>query len=429
MSRKQNFLFVLPMLPYPMESGGHQALHNSIAAVMDDFNVFIVYEAQDTEEYRKAFDEISRKWHTVTFLPLLSKPHVETLEKKIIRYGKKLLKIITRSGNRKPNEADTRIRSLTEWWKYTVTPDNRLWLKHIHNICVNYHIDIVQIEMPWIISDVLAIPSGIRKIYVHHELGFVRRKQEIEAIKEDIYAEVCRRFADMNEIALLNLYDMVITLSPVDAEKMKNMGVKVPIFPSFAVIDSPIQIKEDKGNGKRLTFIGPEIHNPNFVGITWFLDNCWGMLKKKCPEMQLDIIGNWSESRKDEYIAKYEDISFLGFVDNLEASVKDSTLIVPITIGSGIRMKILEASSKGIPFVSTSVGAEGIPLVSGEDCYIADSPEDFVNAVLDLQDSKIRNKFIKNANRMVREHFSLSSLRENRLNIYKNICKQSKIGS
>ena len=419
MVRKQNLLFVLPFLPYPMESGGHQALYNGIAAVKDDFNIFVMYEADDNDHYRASVKQFLRHIPNAHVIPLLHEVHVETFKEKVVRKLKSILKKML--GMKKPPVPADPIKSTCGWWKATVTPENKEWLELIHRTCLENHIDIVQIEMPWRVSDVLAVPDGIKKVYVHHELGFVRRELEIEKMGKSVYAQACKAFADRNEIALLNLYDDVITLSPIDAQKLKDAGVRVPVDSSFAIIDSSKDIQEDKGDGKRLTFIGPEVHNPNFVGVTWFLENCWELLKKKCPEMQFDIIGNWTEARKEEYSAKYNGVHFLGFVDDLYAAIKDSTMIVPITIGSGIRMKILEASSKGVPFVSTSVGAEGIPVTSGENCFIADTPEAFVEGILKLQDSDLRRQFALNANRMVREHYSLEALRRNRLEIYEKL--------
>lgn len=420
---KQNLLFVLPFLPYPMESGGHQALYNGIAAVKDDFNVFVMYEAWDTEYYRASVKDFLQHIPNAHVIPLLHGVHVETFKEKVVRKGKSLLKKVL-SMEKDPAPVDP-IKDTCGWWKTTVTPENKEWLELIHQTCLQYHIDIVQIEMPWRVSDVLVVPDGIKKVYVHHELGFVRRELEIKKMGDSVYAKACQSFADRNEIASLNLYDAVITLSPIDTQKLVSVGVKSPVYSSFAIIDSSKEIKEDKGDGKRLTFIGPEIHNPNFVGVTWFLENCWTDLKEKCPNMKLDIIGNWSEPRKEEYSAKYKDVHFLGFVDDLYEAIKDSTMIVPITIGSGIRMKILEASSKGIPFVSTSVGAEGIPVRNGQDCFIVDTPEAFVGSILNLQKTDLRHQFAINANKMVREHYSLDALRKNRLAIYERLLQHA----
>ena len=96
-------------------------------------------------------------------------------------------------------------------------------------------------------------------------------------------------------------------------------------------------------------------------------------------------------------------------------------MIVPITIGSGIRMKILEAASMGIPFVSTTVGAEGIPVKDSHDCFLTDNPETFVDDIIKLQDNVLKLQFIQNANKMVWENYSLKELRKNRLGIYEKL--------
>ena len=235
------------------------------------------------------------------------------------------------------------------------------------------------------------------------------------------YALALKSFVDMNEINQLNLYDAIITLSSVDKDKLINTGVNKPVYSSFAIIDVPEQINPIVGDGKRLTFIGPDHHNPNFVGISWFLENCWRKLKEREPEITLDIIGKWTEKNISSFSAKYCDVNFLGFVNDLNTAIQGSTMIVPITIGSGIRMKILEAASNGVPFVSTIVGAEGIPLEDGNDCFLTNDPNVFVEDILKLFDTRLRLQFIENARIMVKKHYSLDSLRRNRLAIYDNV--------
>ena len=148
---------------------------------------------------------------------------------------------------------------------------------------------------------------------------------------------------------------------------------------------------------------------------------CWKKLKDIDSEYTLDIIGEWSQERIDEYISKYPDVHFLGFVDDLASTLKNSVMIVPINIGSGIRMKILEGASIGIPFVSTTVGAEGIPVKDGVHCFIADDPDTFVNDILKLQSLELQRKLVKAANGMVNECYSMSALRANRLGIYRTM--------
>ena len=98
-------------------------------------------------------------------------------------------------------------------------------------------------------------------------------------------------------------------------------------------------------------------------------------------------------------------------------------MIVPVRIGSGIRMKILEAASVGAPVVSTTIGAEGLPMRNGEHLFIADSPEEFVDSIIKLQDRDIRTRFVRNANEIVKRHYSFDVFKKNRLAIYDSVCR------
>lgn len=419
--QKRNILFIIPWLPYPMVSGGHQALFNGIAAVKDDYNIYVVYEATNTDEYREAKNEFLQKIPNANLLPLIhERPAPDSIVKRLIDNLKRITKKVF--GLKEPIFVEGKNANTLAWWTATITPKNRAWIEHVSSVVAKNNFDLIQVEMPWRVSDVFALPMDVKKIYVHHELGFVRRELELPQMDDrKEYAAVLKSFADMNEISQLNLYDGIITLSSIDSQKLIDAGVNKPVYSSFAIIETPENFNPVIGDGKRLTFIGPDVHNPNFVGITWFLENCWGMLKKKSPEITLDIIGKWTEKNKMEYTAKYPDVKFLGFVDDLNAAIQGSTMVVPITVGSGIRMKILEASSNGVPFVSTTVGAEGIPVVDGQDCFLTDDPTTFVEDIIKLQEESLRKRFIANSHKMVVENYSISALKNNRVRIYESV--------
>lgn len=417
MKEKKTILFVLPWLPYPFTSGGHQALYNGIAAVANYMNVLVTYVAINDAAYHEAEDTFLRRLPQVTLLPLLRQPFKETTMQKCKRIIKKISQLL----DNQIGGGDATPYSFIDWWKYSITPADAEWVEHIYKVCQEHHVDIAQVEMPWRISDVFAIPDGIKKIYVHHELGFVRRDLELATYGESVYGRVCKRFVDKNEIGQLNEYDSIITLSSIDTKKLLAAGVKAPVNSSFAIIDSATPFHHDHGDGKRLTFIGSSDHNPNLVGVTWFLENCWLKLKESCPNISFDIIGKWAENHVVEITEQYPGVRFLGYVEDLAEAIIDSTMIVPITIGSGIRMKILEAANNGVPFVSTHVGAEGIPVEHGKHCYLADTPDDFVQGILQLQDTPLRKTFTNNAYLMAREHYSLDALCRNRLSIYDNL--------
>jgi glycosyltransferase involved in cell wall biosynthesis len=407
---KRNILFIIPWLPYPMVSGGHQALYNGILAIKNDFNVFVVYEKQTGN------DEAENHFHdffpNVVLLPFSS--YKMPLHERIAFWAHVLIRKLFR-------EKITDEERMCNRWVKTISPHKKELVMHIDKVCHKYNFDIIQVEMPWFISLVLSLPKHSKKIFVHHELGFVCRNLEKEKQSENVYVDAFKSFADLNEIGLLNLYDRIITLSSIDSEKLREKGVVAPISTSFAILKSDIAAKTSLCEGNILTFVGPDSHLPNVEGLTWFCDNCWGKLRVQNPNVKLRIIGKWNKSHMQQFCDKYPGVEFMGFVDDLNASLLGSIMIVPITIGSGIRMKILEACSLGIPFVSTSVGAEGIPVINGEHCYLADTPDEFVDGIVNLQNPEIQEKFIKNSKLMIQENYSVDALRYNRLSIYNNL--------
>ncbi len=414
---KQSVLVIMPWLPYPLISGGHQGLYNGLAAIHDDLNVSVAFIVEDEYQYIDYLEGFQKELSNVSLYPYYQcKRIAEGAKRKKEKRPNLFSKIFHR--HRENNTAINR----TEFWKFCALPPSGEWLKHIHQVIEKQHFDFIQVEMPWMLSTIFGLPENIKKVYVHHELGFVRRSLEMrDTSQEDYYSWALKKFADLNEISQLNLYDDIIAISPDDAKKLREAGVVKPIHTSISVISTTPEVDVKISTNKRLTFVGPESHTPNYDGITWFLDKCWGKLKKEHPGFTLDIIGKWSDSNIRKYTALYPDIHFLGYVENLTSVLEGSIMIVPINIGSGIRMKILEGISRGIPFVSTTVGAEGIPVKDGEHCFITDNPDIFVDDIIKLQDPELQKKFCKAANYVVNKYYSVSALRKNRLAIYQKI--------
>lgn len=409
-------LFVHPFFPYPLVSGGHQALFNGVLAVKDDYDIYIAYEAWEGEAYFKAEKEFMERIPNAHLFPLIHrKVKLSIKQKVVLKIKRKLQWLCPRKSISLTNNV---LESTCDNWINSVLPQKKEWTDHIHNLHKKYHFDLIQVEMPRFVSHILSLPKDVKTIYVHHELGFVRRELERKEFPDSIYVNACEMFADVNEISLLNMYDTVVTLSPIDARKLEVAGVNARIIPSYANVDNEDVLEFCPVERKRLTFVGPERHPLNVIGIQWFLDNCWHLLKKMDPDYSLEIIGIWSSERMKDFSRKYEDVHFLGFVENLKESINNSIMIIPITIGSGIRMKILEAASSGIPFVSTKVGAEGIPVVNGTHCFITDDASTFVEDIVKLQNIELQKKFVMNSYKMIKDNYSMAALRSNRIKIY-----------
>lgn len=415
---KQKILFVLPFLPYPLTSGGSQAVFNGIDVVTNDLDVFVTFEA------RTADKENAEKFKTllggkVTVLPYISpspKSSEQTLKQRLYRplfkTEKKLRKLAGYDFTpvRVPHRA---------WLHEELFPKKMGFVKHVRKLVDEYNIDIVQCEMLCNVTMGLMLPDRVRKVFVHHELGWVVHELELQSQKGDAFEQkLYLDYYKLCEVALLNTYDDVITLSSIDTEKLLQAGVTAKIHTSLAVVNTPQDAMLSTNGWNVLSFVGPDSNLPNVSGIKWFLANVWRQLRQKDSNYKLQIIGRWSPDHIAEVISGYENVEYLGFVEHLPSVLKDTIMIVPITMGSGIRMKILEAASMGVPFVTTSVGSEGIPVTDGEHCFIADTPEDFMNAILRMKDAQLRKQLAFNANQLVKERYTHEALRRNRLEVY-----------
>ncbi len=421
MNQKQKILFVLPFNPYPLSTGGSQAIFNGIDVVKDDLDVYVTFEAVATDK-----DNIERLKslldNKVTVLPYFVPAPQSTKRDLKQRFYEPLFK--TEKKLRRLAGYDfTPVRIPHRAWLHEeLLPKKLAFVKHVSNLVDEYNIDIVQCEMLCNVTMGLMLPERVRKVFVHHELGWV--VHELELLKQKGDASEQKLYLDyykMCEVALLNRYDDIITLSEIDSKKLKEAGVTSQIHTSLAVVNTSQNHLVTTKGCQLLSFVGPEYNLPNVDGLKWFFANVWDRLKGYDASYRMQVIGKWSEKTIAEAVGERNDVEFLGYVDDLAAMLKDTIMVVPINIGSGIRMKILEAAALGVPFVTTSVGVEGIPARNGEDCFIADTPEAFADAIVKLRDEKLRKQFAENANRLVSERYTLEALKANRLEIYRKM--------
>ena len=412
-----NILIIVHCLPYPLNSGGRQAIFNGILAIKDDYNIFITYPDTDTAQDRidkQAF--LTAIGENVKLLPFVNNNTIK--ERSFVQKASckmvALLNKIYKTKQAPPNPYS--------YWIEELLPKSKSYIDHIRKIIKDCNIDAVQCEMVRNLPFVLSLPPYVKTIFVHHELGFTRHQLELESLSSDFYdGQTIGNWAKCLEISLLNKFDHVVTLSSTDSQKLRDAGVTTRIHDSFAIVKSSQVANLISDNPLELSFVGPDNHIPNIVGLKWFLDNCWTRLLQADANYHLRIIGKWSDKNITSLSTLYPNVSFMGFVENLESAIQNTIMIVPITIGSGIRMKILEAAKLGIPFVSTTIGAEGIPVQSGKHCLLADDPSDFGDAILQLKDHDKRAMFIKKAHQLIEDNYSLEALKRNRLALYASI--------
>lgn len=417
----RKILIVTPYMPFPLNSGGRIAQFEFDNELRHHFDMTIAFTMKTADQ--KDLEQLKVLWPNVKFKPYLITE--QSLSNKfsaiLFRFSEFLNRLIGKgvfSAFCKTN-LDRLLQLNTTLFRSKSFGFPRGFIDHFRNLLLENNFEFVQVEFHQLISFAKYIPRSSYRIFVHHELRFVREKRELELFS--FQSAFLKRVYKKNksfELSALDKYDMVCTLSEVDKVILEKHLKKA------GLVSSPVPIKA-LGSGMsysfdhKLVFLGGEDHFPNKEGLDWFLRNCWSDLKSTHPKLELLIIGKWHQDSIASYQDQLEAVKFLGYVDDLSTALADSIFIVPIRIGSGIRMKIIEAVNMGIPFVSTAVGVEGLCFKEGKDYLVGNTAEEFCSSVSKLIESEeLASLLSKNAIHTLNEENSYEKLMHKRLAIY-----------
>lgn len=152
-----------------------------------------------------------------------------------------------------------------------------------------------------------------------------------------------------------------------------------------------------------LVFTGSMDWHPNEDAILYFLKEMLPAIRREIPEVALTVVGR-NPGERLRQAAREAGIKVTGTVDDVRPYIDEASVyVVPLRIGGGTRLKIFEALAMGKAVVSTSIGAEGLPLVSGEHFLCADQPADFASAVVALLRDPTRRADLGQAGRQLTE--------------------------
>ncbi|MBE2224039.1 MAG: glycosyltransferase [Anaerolineae bacterium] len=140
---------------------------------------------------------------------------------------------------------------------------------------------------------------------------------------------------------------------------------------------------------KRVMFLGGLHWPPNAEGVLWFAREVWPQIVAEMPEAILTVIGKAPPGSLQSVENPIPNLDVTGYVDDVTSYLAETAVfIVPLHAGGGMRVKIIDAWSWGLPIVSTSIGAEGVQYRDGENLLIGDSAHDFATAVLKLMQDR-----------------------------------------
>jgi glycosyltransferase involved in cell wall biosynthesis len=245
----------------------------------------------------------------------------------------------------------------------------------------------------------------VRTHNVEHQLWEEKSIKSTNPFKKwylSILAKQLRKY----EIDTLQKVDGIATISQQDEYDFKQLTIETPIC--TIPVAMPNLEKRIDYSPDTFFFIGSMNWEPNKEAVQLLLNTIFPLIKKEIPSAQLILAGSFMP--QDLLIHQQEGVQIVGFVDDLKLFFNSNGILLsPIQSGSGVRIKLIEAMNMGLPIISTSKGAVGIPQ-EGQ-LIIEDNPNEFAQKAVKLyRDSILRAELGAKAYDFASKNYSTKSI-------------------
>jgi len=252
------------------------------------------------------------------------------------------------------------------------------------------YIDTVYLNRPHIskqyIDKIRSVDNCPYLVYHGADLHYVRvaRQEDLGvADKEQLSSNEWKAI----EYDIMRKCDLSLWLSDTEVAEVRSVdsSIKVAYKPMYWFDSSDFEEPRSVVSAPTLLFVGGFGHPPNLDALTWFLDDIFPAVLQKNPDAILTVIG----SNCPDSILSRESANLIikGYVseDELEEAYANSRLsVVPLRYGAGVKGKVIESMKLGVPVITTTIGAEGLPGQTNAYLSVADSAEEFAARTIEL---------------------------------------------
>ena len=286
-----------------------------------------------------------------------------------------------------------RLCGLPQFMAYTAHPEFK---RELSRLTPDY--DTIFIEfffMATNLDSTLLQENQAKFILVEIDISFIPFRRHFEVAKQsgDLLTQLRSWWqyqgVRSSELDTLSRFKVIVAMSSLDAEILTNLTPKATILVAPNGVDTRTIVPRNNGTpiqGIELLYVGGLHHRPNYDAITYFLQDILPALSTALEDVHLTVLGNTAGLADELTKLAPTSISFEGWVpDAAPYYERCLAVVVPLRVGGGTRLKILEAMAAGTPVIATHVGAEGIDVIHEETILFADTPEDFTQAVTRLK--------------------------------------------
>lgn len=279
----------------------------------------------------------------------------------------------------------------------------------LRRIIAERNIDLVHFDAIDV-SEYLSTIRPSRAVLNHHNVESQLLKRRADAVTNPLarfYLEIQSRKLARYERLQVGAFDINFTVSELDRENLLTDSPEARVEVVANGVDiAYFQPSSKKVRNNNVLFVGGMSWFPNRDAVTYFIREIWDLIKAELPDATLTLVGRRPEDI--EHLTRREDIEALGFVDDVRHCLRAAAaVIVPLRVGGGTRLKILDALACGKAVVSTLIGCEGLHVTPDVDILIGDTPSEFARQVIRAcTDDALREGLGRHGRRLAEERYA-----------------------
>lgn len=299
--------------------------------------------------------------------------------------------------------------------------DEEFDVVHIDHTMIAWYVDAIRARVP------KPPPIVLRTHNIEHIIQERLAAHERNPAKK-WYRQFLARRMKAYETAYFPKFDAIMAITPEEQAMMRDMGYtgKTELIPAGVNIAEFSPKPSIQARSETLCYIGGMDWQPNIEAVQWCVREVLPLVRRMNPRVEMHIAGKRMSAELRAFGEAHGAFMHPDVPSAADFLQSHAILLVPLLSGGGMRLKIVEAMSLGMPIVSTRVGAEGIAVKHGESILLADTAQDVAHAITQLLHSPdLAQTLARNARKIALREYSWETIAQKMGLLYEQVRKES----